>query len=143
MNRTVLRLGLSIVLAAIVCFAGASAYAQSGQSISGSVVDPSGAVIPGADVSAKHLATGVVTSAVSNSEGQFSIPSLPIGAYTVTVTLSGFKTVNINNVVVTSGAGASVKATMEVGGVSEQITVSSSSEIVQTQSSGVSTTVNT
>ena len=121
------------------------AYAQGGHlaDVTGTVVDASGAVIPGADVAAKHAGTGVVSNAVSNSDGLFSIPSLPIGTYTVTVTLQGFKTVVIQNVVLTSGAGANVKATLEVGGVSEQVTVSSSSEIVQTQSSGVSPTINT
>ena len=84
-----------------------------------------------------------MSNAVSNSEGLFSLPSLAPGTYTVTVTLQGFKTVVIQNVVLTSGAGANVKASMEVGGVSEQVTVSSSSEIVQTQSSTVSTTINT
>src|SRR6266540_1072649 len=112
MNRSVLRLGLVVFLAAVFCAPG-SAWAQgaTSQTLSGTVVDASGAVIPGADVSAKHIGTGVVSTAVSNSEGLFSIPSLPIGAYTVTVTLQGFKTVVINDVVLTSGAGANVKAT--------------------------------
>jgi hypothetical protein len=145
MNRSVFRVGLSVLLAAIFCAMSTVAYAQgsTSQALSGTVVDTSGAVIPGADVAAKHGGTGVVSGAVSNSEGLFSIPSLPIGTYVVTVTLQGFKTVIINNVVLTSAAGANVKATMEVGGVSEQVTVSSSSEIVQTQSSTVSQTINT
>ena len=143
MNRSVLRAGLAALLMVLVSAAGTWASAQNGQAISGTVVDTSGAVIPGADIAAKHSGTGIVSSAVSNSEGQFSIPGLPIGTYVVTVTLSGFKTIVIQNVVLTAAAGANVKASMEVGGVSEQVTVSSSSEIVQTQSSGVSTTVNT
>ena len=142
MNRSTLRLGLVVLLAAVFCASGTAAYAQS-STLSGTVVDSSGAVIPGADVVAKHLATGVTTPTVSNTEGVFSIPSLPIGTYTVTVTLQGFKTVVVSNVVLTSGAGASVKAVLEVGGLTEQVTVSSASEIVQTQTSGVSTTVNT
>jgi hypothetical protein len=132
-------------VAAAFCAASTAAYGQGSttQSLSGTVVDASGAVIPGADVAAKHNATGVVSNAVTNSDGLFSIPSLPTGTYTVTVTLQGFKTAVIQNVVLTSGAGANVKAALEVGGVSEQVTVSSSSEIVQTQSSGVSQTINT
>jgi hypothetical protein len=145
MNRSVLRLGLVVLFAAVFASIGSLAHAQGGtsQTLSGTVVDGSGAVIPGADVAAKHAGTGVVSNTVSNSEGQFSLPSMQIGTYTVTVTLQGFKTVVINNVVLTSTAGANVKATMEVGGVSEQVTVSSASEVVQTQSSTVSTTVNT
>src|SRR5262249_30896291 len=87
--------------------------------------------------------SGVVTPAVTNSEGVFSIPALRLGTYTVTITLQGFKTVVIQNVVLTASSPANVKATMEVGGVSEQVTVSSTSEIVQTQSSTVAQTINT
>jgi hypothetical protein len=144
MNRSVLRLGLIVLYAAAWLAAPSFGFAQGGttQTISGTVVDATGAVVPGADISAKHTGTGVVSAAVSNTDGLFSIPSLPIGSYTVTVTLQGFKTVLINNVVITSGAGANVKATMEIGGVSEQVTVASSSEIVQTQSSAISQTIN-
>jgi outer membrane receptor protein involved in Fe transport len=145
MNRSVLRLGLVVLLAVAMSAAPSSLFAQGSttQTLSGTIVDTTGAVIPGADVSAKHNGTGVVNTAVSNSEGLFSIPSLPIGTYTVSVTLQGFKTVIINNVVLTSSAPANVKATMEIGGVTEQVTVASTSEIVQTQSSTVSQTINT
>ncbi len=144
MNRSALRMGLLVLLAAVCCAAGSNAYAQgaTSQTISGTVVDATGAVIPGADVVVKHGGTGLTNATVSNSEGHFAIPSLPIGTYTVTVTLQGFKTVVISNVVLTSGAGADVKATLEVGGVTEQVTVASTSEIIQTQTAGVSQTVN-
>ncbi|HYT74432.1 MAG TPA: carboxypeptidase regulatory-like domain-containing protein, partial [Vicinamibacterales bacterium] len=139
------RLGLTVVLTAAFCSLGTLARAQgaTSQTLSGTVTDPSGAVIPGADVAAKHTETGVVTNAVTNSGGAFSMPSMRIGTYTVTVTLQGFKTFVIQNVVLTAASPANVKATMEVGGVSEQITVSSTSEIVQTQSSTVAQTINT
>src|SRR3954469_10748772 len=145
MNRRLLRLGVVVFMIAAFSALGSYAYAQGSttQTLSGTVVDASGAVIPGADITATHTGTGVVNTAVSNTEGLFSIPSLPIGTYSVTVKLQGFKTVVINNVVLTAGSPASVKATMEVGGVSEQVTVASSSEIVQTQSSTVSQTINT
>src|SRR5688572_8200850 len=143
MNRSVMRLGLVVLCAVVWAAAPGTSFGQSStQTLSGSVVDATGAVVPGADVAAKHAGTGVISNAVSNSEGLFSIPSLPIGTYTVTVTLQGFKTVVVNNVVITSGAGANVKATMEIGGVTEQVTVASSSEIVQTQSSAISQTIN-
>ena len=143
MNRSVFRSGL-LVLTMLFCAIATNAFAQGGvtQTLAGTVTDASGAVIPGADVSAKHNGTGVVTTAVSNSDGIFSMPSMQAGTYTVTVTLQGFKTVVINDVVITSGAGANVKATLEVGGVSEQVTVASTSEIVQTQTAGVAQTVN-
>ena len=104
MTRSLSRLALFALLTAAFCSLGSLAYGQgaSTQTLSGSVVDASGAVIPGADVAAKHTGTGIVTNAVSNCEGLFSLPSLPIGTYTVTVTLQGFKTVVIKNVVLTS-----------------------------------------
>ena len=145
MTRPLSRLALVTLLTAAFCSLGSYAYAQGAttQTLAGTVVDASGAVIPGADIRARHDATGVATAAVSNSDGLFSMPSLPIGTYTVTVTLQGFKTVVIQNVVLTSAASANVKVTMEVGGLAEQVTVSSTSEIVQTQTSGVSQTINT
>ncbi len=143
MNRSVLRLGLCVLVAAALCAPGiAWAQGATSQTLSGTVVDVSGAVIPGADVVAKHAGTGTETNAVTNSDGAFSMPSLRIGAYTVTVKLQGFKTVVIQNVVLTAASPADVKAVLEVGGVSEQITVSSTSEIVQTQSSAISQTIN-
>src|SRR3954466_1281642 len=97
MGRRRVRIGSLILLTAFFCGVGTYARAQGAttQTLSGTVVDASGAVIPGADIVAKHTATGVESTAVSNSEGIFSIASLQIGSYTVTVGLQGFKTVVI------------------------------------------------
>src|SRR5437867_9496606 len=115
-------------IAALVSVA-APVFGQGGttSTISGVVVDAGGGVVPGADVVVRHDATGVTTSAVSNGQGAFTIPGLNVGTYTVTVSLSGFKTFVVNDVVLTSGAGASVRAVLDIGGVSEQVTVVSSS----------------
>jgi hypothetical protein len=134
-----------IVVGVVFLACGTRAFAQggTGSSISGVVVDSSGAVIPGAAVVVKHNATGVTTESVSNAEGIFSFPGVAVGTYTVTVTLEGFKTFVVNEVVVTSGAPANVRAKLEVGGVTEQVVVSSTSEIIQTQSTTISNTINT
>ena len=110
--------------------------------ISGIVVDTGGGVIPGADVSVKHNGTNVTTTGVTNERGAFSFPGLNVGTYTVTVTLQGFKTFVANDVVLTSGSPAAVRAVLEVGGLAEEVVVSSQSEIVQTQSTVVSSTIN-
>jgi len=133
-------MGRAALAAAIVVLAGAPAFAQT-STLSGVVVDSAGGVIPGADVVIKHNATGVTTSGVSNSEGVFSFPRVQTGTYTVTVTLQGFKTFVADDVVLNTGTPASVKAVLEVGGVTETVTVSSSSEIIQTQASTISNTV--
>src|SRR5689334_15651115 len=109
--------------------------------ISGIVSDNTGGVVPGANVQLKHNATNVTQETITNSDGTWAFPSMPPGTYTVTVSLQGFKTVIVNNVVVTAGQPASVKATLEVGGLTEQVVVTSTSEIVQTSSPTVSATV--
>jgi hypothetical protein len=118
----------------------ATAAAQT-STISGVVLDSAGAVIPGATVVVKHNATGVETSGVSNGEGAFSFPRVQTGTYTVTVSLEGFKTFVADDVVLTSGNPAAVRAVLQVGGVTETVTVSSASEIIQTQAATISSTV--
>ena len=137
-----------LCILAVACAALAAAVPAFGQggtssTLAGIVIDTGGGVIPGADVVVKNDATGVTQNAVTNGQGAFSFPGLNVGTYTVTVSLQGFKTFVARNVVLTTGAPANVRATLEVGGMTEQVTVSSSSEIIQTQSSTVSTTLNT
>jgi hypothetical protein len=128
---------LSLILAA-------SAAGQGGvtSTISGVVSDNTGAVVPGATVVALHTATGFSQFQITNTEGTFTFPSMQSGNYTVTVSLTGFRTVVVNDVVLTSGSPANLRATLEVGTLSEQVVVTSSSEIVQTISSTVSSTIN-
>lgn len=144
MTRSQWRTGLVAFLMAAFCSVGGLAFAQTGttQTLSGTVVDSSGGIIPGASVVVKNVATGVATEGVTNTDGVFSVPSLPPGTYDVTVKLEGFKTTIVNSVVLTAGAGANLKISMQVGGVSEEVTVSSTSEVVQTQTGAVSQTVN-
>jgi Carboxypeptidase regulatory-like domain len=142
--KQVLRTLASVcALVAAITLAAGTAYAQGGatSSISGTVVDVSGAVIPGADIVAKNNATSMESRAVSAESGTFTIPALNAGTYTVTVTLSGFKTVVLNDVVLNAGVPASVRAVLEVGGLEETVVVQAASEIVQTQSATVASTL--
>lgn len=133
-----------VVTTLLVLCLGANAFAQgSSASISGVVVDADGGVIPGADVLVKNNGTGETFTTVTSDAGVFSVPSLITGTYTVTVSLQGFKTVTLNNVVVNAGVPASVRARLEVGGVTEEVTVQANSELVQTTSATVATTLDT
>ena len=145
MSKVVRVLASACLMLALQVLTTSSAYGQGGttSTLSGVAVDSSGAILPGADVTVTMASTGFTQSAVTNHEGAFSFPGLNVGTYTVTVKLSGFKTFLSNNVVLTSGAGANVRATLEVGGLEEQVVVSSASEIIQTQSTTVSSTINT
>ena len=137
--RSLLRVSLS---AALVVLTSLSAFAQgANSSISGTVIDSAGGAIPGAAVVVKNE-SGVSFEAVSNGEGIFNVPSVPPGIYTVTVSLSGFKTAVIKDVRVVSGTPASIKATLEVGQLSETVNVAASSELINTQTATVSSTLN-
>jgi hypothetical protein len=134
-----------MVLAALLSLSTIAAYAQgsSTASISGVVVDADRAVIPGADVVITNKATGETFAAVTSGQGVFSVPSLVTGTYTVAISLTGFKTVLIDDVVVNAGVPASVRATLELGALTEQVIVQSTAELVQTQSATVTTTLDT
>jgi hypothetical protein len=134
---------MAIVIAA-TAFATSSAFAQGGgatSSLTGTVADASGAVIPGASVAIKNNATTAEFQAVSNEQGVFTVPALNPGSYTVTVTLMGFKTVTLNDVRVTAAVPATVRVTLEVGGLEETVVVQGGTEIIQTQSAAVASTI--
>jgi hypothetical protein len=134
---------LALVLG--VLLGSSSLLAQGGatSSISGVVVDSADAVVPGATVLIKNDATGAQSEAVTNSNGGFTVPALNVGTYTVTVSMTGFKTVTLKDVIVTAGGPATVRAKLEIGGIEENIVVEAASAVVQTQSAAVSTTLNT
>jgi Carboxypeptidase regulatory-like domain len=132
-----------IALALVSALAG-HAYAQGGgaaASLSGTVTDSSGAVLPGANIVVKNNATAGTFTTVSNEEGTFTVPAVNAGTYTVTVTLVGFKTVVLNDVVVNAGVPATVRARLDVGGLEETVTVAAASDIIQTQTAAVTTTM--
>src|SRR5262245_436448 len=136
---------MTLVAAAVLALFGSNAFAQGGStsSISGVVVDSGGGVVPGADVVVKNDGTGESFTTVTNDQGLFSVPSLNTGTYTVTVTLQGFKTVVLNNVVLNAGVPASLRAKLEVGGLEEQVVVRSNAELVNTKTATVTTTLDT
>lgn len=141
MRRILARL---CILALLVIASSAIAFAQAGttSSISGVVLDSAGGAIPGAPVVVKSDAAGFSTEVVTNAEGVFSVPSLNAGTYTITVALSGFKTAVLSDLRLAPGTPLSVKLVLEVGQLEETVTVQSSSELVNTQTATVASTLN-
>jgi len=92
--------------------------------IKGTVVDPSGAVVPGATVTAIHTATAVETRREATAAGLFVIAPLPAGTYRVTATASGFRTLVQEQIVVDSLTTVEMTLTLQVGAQAESVTVS-------------------
>lgn len=120
----------------------APAQTTNGQ-IAGNVLDASGAAIPNAAITAKGEETGTVFNAVSTSAGSYRFPSVPLGHYTVTTTARGFKAAVNIGVEVRVGTVTSLDISVSAGGANETVTVESSGNTVETQSSEVSGTVTT
>src|ERR1700674_3794982 len=78
--------------------------AQSTAQISGIVSDPSGAVLPGVEVTATQTDTGLIRSVVSNETGSYTMPALPVGPYRLEAALAGFRTFAQSGIVLTVGA---------------------------------------
>ena len=117
-------LPLMLALASTPAFGQASASS----SLSGLAVDADGGVIPGATVVVKNNATGVTQTVVTNSAGKFAIPSLEAGTYTVTVSLTGFKTYQAADVRLLAGRPSDITAKLEVGALTETVSVKAGSE---------------
>src|SRR5579871_6817851 len=106
--------------------------------VNGRVTDPSGAAIPNAQVQMTATATGVVHQAVSNVLGVYSFPSLPIGAYSLEVSASGFQTFEQSGIVLRVNDAPQVNVVMRLGAVSEKVEVKADVAMVQTQQNMVS-----
>jgi len=119
-----------------------AASAQSTASISGVVHDSAGGVVPGVTVTVKEDATGASHEAVTNVDGAYQVTALGAGSYTVTAALSGFKTAVAKGVRLAPGQPVTIPLTLEVGSLTETVTVTSSSELINTQTATVASTLN-
>src|SRR5436190_9141362 len=102
-------------------------------SLTGLVTDSAGAVVPNASVKVKNKATDVESSATTDSSGYYTFASLPVGTYTLTIELSGFKKAVHENINLEVGQKARVDTTLEVGSVSESVVVASTPALLTTQ----------
>jgi hypothetical protein len=119
-----------------------TAFAQgSAGSLSGSVVDPKGAVVSGATVTVKNIATNQESTTETSSEGTFAVPSLAAGIYTATINASGFKQAVVTEIKIDVGKVSSVKVELEIGPANETVTVVGGGELLQTQTATVGTTL--
>src|SRR5437588_2433777 len=119
-----------------------AAIAQTGTSnITGSVRDVNGAVVPGATVTAKNEATGVTSTQTTTDSGLYAFSSLPVGKYTISVEKQGFKTLQKTGNVLEVGTPLAVDLALEIGQVSETVTVTGRQEQLQNSSATIGNVV--
>lgn len=136
-TRVLLGIGLLLILLAKsvpVLMAQAVAIAT----VTGRVVDPAGAIVPGVEVSLTSNETGALHRAVTNSDGLYTLPSLPVGSYTLQMVGQGFQTYVQKGLVLQVNDNVQINVALTVGEVTERVEVQADAATVQTQQTNVS-----
>jgi hypothetical protein len=123
---------LTVVMVLMLSAYATRAHAQATGQITGMVTDSSGGVLPGVTVDATNTATGAVRTAVTGADGLYTLPLLQPGVYTVKAALAGFKTAQQDGVRVTVTETARAVFQLEVGAVTETVTVTAEATLVET-----------
>ncbi len=131
-----------MLLMAVALLASTAALAQVDQgTITGTIVDKLGGVVPGATVVAVHLDTKVSRETVSNGAGIYALPYLRTGIYEVSATLTGFSAARVERVVVSVGSTATVNMTLALAGLQEDVTVTAAATQLDSQSASMANVV--
>jgi hypothetical protein len=134
-----LSLGVALVLAA----GGLRVWAQEvTATVTGSVTDPSGAAVSGANVTAMSVERGIAYAGTTNDSGLYRISQLPAGSYTVKVEKSGFSLASIPVFVLAVNQVARIDVTMKVGQTTETVEVTSAAPVLETDTTQVNTVIN-
>src|SRR5260370_17908975 len=113
-----------------------------GGNLSGTITDPSGAVVPNAEVVVKNSATGITRNVTTNADGFYSAANLVHGNYEVSVSAAGFNTEIKKGIVINVGAQPVFNLVLQVGTVANRVEVTTEAPTVQLTSSDISATVN-
>ena len=133
---------IRVLSCAAAAFWAVSAWAQVGSStISGRVVDSTGAVVPNVKVSAVQVATNFTFNALTNTDGLYRIPSLQPGAYRVSFEAAGFKKLVREDVDLRTGDNLAVDMELQVGSVAESVEVKGTTQLLETETSAVGSLV--
>jgi len=133
-----INLGLVLIFASTIPSWGQFTTAR----LSGTVSDPSGAVVAGATITVQDLGTAYSQTTNSSPTGQYLFPSLPVGTYQVTVSMAGYSKYVQKGIVLSVGQAATQDVQLQVGSVSEQVVVIANSALVTTDSATVGQLIN-
>ncbi len=143
LNRFALPRSLSISVLCLFLFGavslppGSLAQTASTGALSGTITDPSGASVSGAQVKATNEATGEVRTAVSNVNGNYLLTLLPPGLYELEISKQGFKVAHVSHLRVDVTETATFNVRMELGQMAEKVIVEAQAEQLQTESSAL------
>jgi hypothetical protein len=121
----------------LLVFPASSLFAKVTGSISGSVRDPQGAIIPGTNVQLRNVQTGVIQTVTTDSAGFYSFPALDVGSYEITFQKTGFKQFKETNLLIDVDTSLKVDAELKIGGNAEQVTVTATAVSVDTETNQV------
>jgi outer membrane receptor protein involved in Fe transport len=125
-----------------ILLAASSAWSQGNQgTLEGSVTDPSGSAVPGAQLTVTNDATGLKFQTTTSSDGLFTFPVLPVGTYTIEIEHSGFSKLTRKEIKLTVGAHLNLPLVLSVAGRGESVTVTGETPLVETTRSQVSAAV--
>ena len=130
-----------VLLTVGLCALPAFGQGASTGSLSGTVLDPKGAVVAGATVTVKNAATNQEFSTQTNNDGAYNIPILQSGVYTATIVAAGFKQAAVTDIKIDVGKVSTINVDLEIGSANETVTVVGGGELLQTQSATVGTTL--
>jgi outer membrane receptor protein involved in Fe transport len=128
---------VAMIVLCTVAFAAPAHAQQTTGNISGRLVDAQGAAVPGVTVTGRNTQTGFTRADVSDSEGVYRLSALPVGTYDLSAELQGFSTVEHKAIVVNVGQSLEIGMTLKVAGVSESVTVTGATPLIETRSSSV------
>lgn len=126
----------------MLLYAGALAYGQNDRATTtGTVTDPTGAVIAGAHISLTEAATATTTTGITNSNGIYTIPGLPVGTYTLEISHTGFKDYRQTGIILVAAQVLQVNVAMALGSSAQTVTVTGGAPLLDTETSGVAMTL--
>src|SRR5262244_3837246 len=138
MKRIVMVVVIALFVSTMIS---ATSWAQSTATISGSVKDMTGAVLPGVEVKVTQTETSVARSTVTNETGSYVLPNLPLGPYRLEAALAGFRTFVQTSIVLQVNSNPAINVTLEVGQLAESVEVQANVAQVETRSTAVGTVI--
>jgi len=127
----------SVLLLAALSITGSLFGQAATGTITGTITDPAGAVVAAAAIEVKNTETGTVYPTVSTATGAYTVPSLPVGAYQVSVTVQGFKKYNRTGLTLSAAQTLGIDVTLEVGSATESVSVNAEASLLKTETGDI------